>query len=485
MSVLPRLDHADRFSPPGPSTRARFAEVVGAAHVLDGRDGDVSQFLEEPRALYHGRAALVLRPGSTGEVSAVMQIAHETGTAIIPQGGNTGLVGGQVPFGTGSEVIVSLGRLNRLRAIDPVSNAVTVEAGMTLAQARTEAEAVDRLFPLSLASEGSCQIGGNLATNAGGMSVLAYGNMRELTLGLEVVTADGRVWNGLKTLRKDNTGYDLRDLFIGSEGTLGLITAATLKLFPKPAAQATAFAAVTDPQAAVDLLDRAQVRSGGQVTRFEIMPRIGVDFVLKHGDSVRDPLSARFDWYALFELSSGGSDDALGHVMQDILAEAIETGRVADAVIAASLQQQDELWRLRELMSQVQKLEGGSIKHDVSVPVAAIPALIEDASAAARRVVPDARPVPFGHIGDGNIHFNVSQPVGMDREAFLARWDDMADAVHGVVLAMGGSISAEHGIGRMKRDTLAATADPVGLELMHSIKRSLDPKGILNPGKVL
>jgi len=358
------------------------------------------------------------------------------------------------------------------------------EAGVILANAQSAAAAADRLFPLSLGAEGSCQIGGNLSTNAGGTAVLAYGNARDLVLGLEVVLADGRIWNGLSKLKKDNTGYDLKNLFVGAEGTLGIITAAALKLFPRPRAVETAFGGVPSPQAALALFGLANERAGGTITSFELMPRVGIEFVVRHGPGCRDPLKQPHPWYVLVELSAQARD-GLRAVMEDLLATGVERGLVGDATIATNLEQAKALWHLRAMLAEVQRFEGGSIKHDVSVPVAAVPDFLEAASAAVSAMIPDCRPVAFGHLGDGNIHYNVSQPVGADKAAFLARWHEMNALVHGIVAKFHGSISAEHGIGRLKRDLLPQVKDPVGLDLMRTLKRTLDPNGILNPGKVL
>lgn len=465
-----------------PELLDRFAALVGAGQALSA-PVDIEPFLVEHRDLYRGTTPLVLRPGSVAEVSAIMKLAHETGTPVVPQGGNTGLVGGQIPHG--GEIVLSLSRLNAIRAVDPDGDTITVEAGCILDQVHGAAEAADRLFPLSLGSEGSCQVGGNLSTNAGGTAVLAYGNARELVLGLEVVLADGRIWNGLRALRKDNTGYSLKDLFIGAEGTLGVITAAVLKLFPRPRAQATAFAAVTDPAAALALFRIARAKAGSQLTACEILPRIGFDFVLRHSPASRDPIAGVHSWYVLIELSSPLEDADLDSLMQAILESAFEQGIVADAAVAASIAQARDFWDLRLKMSEVQRNEGGSIKNDVSVPVARVPELIERGSAAAEAIVPGIRPVPFGHLGDGNIHFNFSQPVGADRAAFLAQWGPVTDAIDEIVLDLGGSISAEHGIGFLKRHLMEQIKQPVELELMRTIKAALDPRGILNPGKVV
>lgn len=471
-----------RTTAPHPDVLSRLATIVGARHVLT-ESSDVAPHLQEWRGLFRGACAAVVRPGSTAEVAAIVKACGETGTAIVPQGGNTGLVGGQIAFDT-AQIVLSLQRMDRVRAVDPTGNAITVEAGLTLLGVQQAADAADRLFPLSLASEGSCRIGGNIATNAGGTAVLAYGNTRDLVLGLEVVLADGRVWDGLKSLRKDNTGYDLKNLFIGSEGTLGIITAAVLKLFPKPKAMETALVAVADPAAALALMERALARLGRGLTTFELMPRYGIDVVLRHGEGTRDPFAKAHPWYVLMELSSG-TEGTLRDAAEAILADAIEAGDVIDAVIAENLDQRLDFWRLREVMSEVQSREGGSIKHDVAVPVAATAAFIAEASAAVMALVPGCRPLPFGHLGDGNIHFNVSQPPDMDKATYLARWEEMNAIVHAITRRYGGSISAEHGIGVLKRELLPDVKSEVEMDLMRNLKRTLDPKGLLNPGKVL
>lgn len=470
---------------PSIETLARMKAVVGPKGYSDDA-AEMAPFLVERRDRYQGRAAAMLRPASTAEVSALMKIAHETETKIVPQGGNTGLVGGQIPFESGDEVILSLTRMNRIGALDALNKTLTVEAGVTLQAAQEAAAGAGLLFPLSLASEGTCQIGGNLSTNAGGTAVLRYGNARELVLGLEVVLADGEVWDGRRGLRKDNTGYDLKHLFMGSEGTLGIITGAVLKLFPAPQSVETAFVAVPSVGAAVSLLRRADAMSGGLVTGFELMPRIGIEFVLRHQAGSNDPLGASSPWYVLVELSAGAARDGrLREVMEALLAAAMEADEVSDATIASSDTQRAKLWAMREGMSEVQRLEGGSIKHDVSVPVSRVAEFIALASAAVTKAIPGLRVVPFGHVGDGNIHFNLSQPIGADKAAFMARWDEMSDMVHDIVRGLGGSISAEHGIGRMKRDEMAATKPAVEMEMMRAVKKALDPKGILNPGKVV
>jgi FAD/FMN-containing dehydrogenase len=462
------------------ATLARFVAVVGEKHAITDPDKQ-APYLVEFRALWTGHSPAILRPGSTAEVSELLKIANETSTAVVPQGGNTGLVGGQIPHN--GEVVLSLQRLDKIREVDPVSNTITCEAGVTLQRAREAAAAADRLYPQLLPSEGSCTIGGNLSTNAGGTAALAHGIARSHALGLEVVLADGRVLRNLNKLKKDNTGYDLKNLFIGAEGTLGIITAAVLRLVPRPKSVETAWAAIPSAQAAVDLLGLATERTAGGVTSFEIMAREGIDIVIKHAGA-RDPLATESPYSVLIELSSQ-RPDGLRQALEQILEEGLEKGLVLDATICESVEQAKAFWRIREQFGEMQGREGGSIKHDVSVPVANIPAFIEEANAAARTLIPGARPLPFGHVGDGNIHYNVSQPVGDDKAAFLKRWDDMNDVVYKVVLKYGGSVSAEHGVGIVKRDYLPRIKDPVAYELMKTLKRTLDPKGILNPGKVL
>lgn len=466
---------------PSPESLAAFAAIVGEKYALTD-PAVMEPYLVEHRRLYHGKTPLILKPGTTDEVSRILALANETGTAVVPQGGNTGLVGGQIPFG--NEIVVSLSRLNRIRSVDPRGNVLIAEAGVTLAAAQKAAEEAGRLFPLSIASEGSCQIGGNLATNAGGLQVLAYGNARAQVLGLEVVLADGRIWNGLRALRKDNTGYDLRDLFIGSEGTLGIITAAVLRLLPPPKSKATAIVGLASVEDAARFFDLALETGAGELTAFELIPRIGIEFVLRHADGARDPLAAPYPWYALIEIASQRVDEAAMRA-EALLVQAVETDIIADAVLAASLAQAAEFWRLREMLSEVQIHEGGSIKSDVSVPVADLPVFLSRAIDAVKAIMPDCRPVPFGHYGDGNIHFNVTQPEGADKAAFLARWPDFSAAINAIVLELGGSISAEHGIGQQKRDLLPTVKAPLEMELMRKIKTLFDPRGILNPGKLL
>jgi FAD/FMN-containing dehydrogenase len=459
----------------------RFAAIVGDKNAITDPQAQ-APYLLEMRDMFHGRTPVVLRPGSVAEVAEIVKLANDTATAIVPQGGNTGLVGGQIP--QHGEIVLSLNRLDRIREVDPISNTMTCEAGVTLLKAREAAAAVDRLYPQLLPSEGTCTIGGNLSTNAGGTAALAYGVARSHALGIEVVLADGRVLNNLNKLKKDNTGYDLKNLFIGAEGTLGVITAAVLRLVPRPRSMETAFVGVPSPEAALDLLGLATERTAGGVTSFELMLRLGVELVLRHGSGCRDPLPEAHPWYVLVELSSQARS-GLRAVLEEILAEGLERGLVRDATIADSLDQAKMFWRIREMFGEVQRHEGGSIKHDISVPVVAVPAFIAEASAAVTTLIPGSRPLPFGHLGDGNIHYNVAQPVGADKAEFLKRWDEVNAAVFAVVAKHGGSISAEHGIGVIKRDLLPKVKDKVAFELMRTLKRTLDPKGILNPGKVL
>jgi FAD/FMN-containing dehydrogenase len=401
---------------------------------------------------------------------------------VVPQGGNTGLVGGGVPEGG---VILTTGRLNRIRAIDPLNATMTVEAGCILAQIQSEAARLGKLFPLSLASEGSCQIGGNLSTNAGGTAVLRYGNTRDLVLGIEVVLPDGEILHDLNGLRKNNTGYDLKNLFIGAEGTLGVITAAVVKLFPEPLARSTALIACAGPHQALALYDRLRARHAEILTTFEYLERLGLEMSLAHRPGTPDPMAQAHPAYALVELASTDPEADPGPRLEAVLAEALEAGEIGDAVIAASEAQRQALWRLREDMSEAQKRYGASIKHDVSVPVSQVAAFLTEAVAAVRAHVPDLRPCPFGHFGDGNIHFNLTRPTGMSDEAFLREYGTLNRIVHDITVRMGGSFSAEHGIGLVKRAELRRYRDPVALRLMQQIKSTLDPLGLMNPGKIL
>jgi FAD/FMN-containing dehydrogenase len=468
--------------PPALSTDliAKFRKIVGDKYAVTD-PADIAPYTTEERGIFHGHSPLVLRPGSTEEVAAICKLANEHRIALVPQGGNTGLVGGQTPHN--GEVVISMKRMDRIREVDAASNTMTCDAGVVLQVAQQRAAVVDRLFPLSLGAEGSCTIGGNLSTNAGGTTALAYGVAREMALGVEVVLADGRVLNLLSKLKKDNTGYDLRNLFIGAEGTLGIITAATLKMFPKPRAIETAYVGLKSPADALKLLSLSRNEAAGTLTSFELLSEISVDFSIRHGIDVRDPLESKHPWYVLMELSSP-RDDARS-TLEAILEKGMEAGIVDDAVIAANLSQRQAFWKLRDEMSAAQKPEGGSIKHDISVPVAAVPDFIAEADAAVVKLIPGSRPVSFGHLGDGNIHYNVSQPVGGSASDFLDRWHEVNKVVFDIVIRMGGSISAEHGIGVLKRDELPDVKDKTAIELMRAFKAMLDPHGIMNPGKVL
>ncbi|TSE11765.1 FAD-binding oxidoreductase [Mesorhizobium intechi] len=467
-----------------PALIDRFAAIVGDKYALRDEQ-DIAPYLIERRGLWHGATSLVLRPGSVGEVSRIMRLATETGTPIVPQSGNTGLVGAQVPDKSGHEIILSLSRLNRIREIDVLSNTVTAEAGVILQTLQEAAAAADRLFPLSLAAQGSCQIGGNLSSNAGGTGVLAYGNARELCLGVEVVLPTGEVFDDLRKLKKDNTGYDLKDLFVGAEGTLGVITAAVLKLFPKPKGREVAFAGLSSPAAALSLFSLAMDRAGASLTAFELIGKRPYDFTLRHGQGVVRPLADDWPWYVLMQVSSGRSEADGRALIEEVLADGLEQGIVGDAVVAASLAQGDAFWNFRETLPECQKPEGASIKHDISVPIASIPRFIEEAAGAVASISAGARVVCFGHMGDGNLHYNISRPVDGDDEAFLALYHPMNKAVHDVVRSFHGSISAEHGIGQLKRDELIATAPPMAIDLMRRVKAAFDPAGIMNPGKVI
>jgi FAD/FMN-containing dehydrogenase len=462
--------------PPDPATLERLKAIVGPGGFVDD-PSDLAPYLKEWRNRYHGRTSLVLRPDSAEQVAALVRICAEADVAIVPQGGNTGLQGGQIPRAEGHDLLLSLGRMNRVRAIDPLNNTIIVEAGATLAQVQAAAAEVDRLFPLSLAAEGSCQIGGNLSTNAGGIHVLRYGNSRDLVLGLEVVTPQGDLWNGLRGLRKDNTGYDLKQLYVGAEGTLGIITAAVLKLFPRHRHVETIFAAVPDVQAAVSLLARVRSDTHDAVLAFELICRPALEFVTRHMPGTSDPLSRPADWYVLFDLTASRA------LTEEALTEATMEGLISDAVLARNPAEGGALWRLREGISEAQKPEGGSLKHDIAVPVSRIPELVDQVTAAVTAAVPGIRPVPFGHVGDGNLHFNFSQPIGADARAFLAAGPQVHRIVHDITAALGGSISAEHGIGVSKREEIRRYKSPLEIALMQRIKQALDPQGIMNPGK--
>jgi len=448
---------------------------------------DTAPFLTDWRKRYIGRALAVAQPDSVGDVAAVVRWCADQRVPLVPQGGNTGLSGGATPDESGRALVLSLARLNRVRAIDTANNSMTVEAGCVLADVQRQAADAGRLFPLSLAAEGSCTIGGNLSTNAGGVQVLRFGNARELCLGLEVVTASGEIWDGLRGLRKDNTGYDLRDLFIGAEGTLGVITAATLKLHPLPAAQVTALVALNDPDAAVALLERAQRRLGASLTAFELMSAFCIDLVLRHFPDCRLPFGELASpYYVLLECSDADSHEHAQAALTALLAEALEHTLISDAAVASSIAQSRAIWALRENISEAQAAEGKNIKHDVSVPISAIAEFVAHTNAALTTRFPGVRMVVFGHLGDGNLHYNVSPPEGAtDEAAFLAMQPDINRLTHDAVVARRGSISAEHGLGQLRRDEAARYKSPVEMSLMRAIKQALDPLGIMNPNKVL
>ena len=463
----------------------RLHAVVGDRGVITD-DYDKSPYLKDERGYYTGATPMVVRPASTEEVSEIVRICNETRTPIVPQGGNTSLCGGATPYEHGGEILLSLTRMNKVRDIDALNYAITVEAGVILADVQAASEEADRYFPLSLGGEGTARIGGNLSTNAGGTGVLRYGPARDMCLGLEAVLPDGRIWNGLTGLRKDNTGYDLKHLFIGAEGTLGIITAACLKLFPKPADIQTAFVAVGNEHAAVDLLARARRITDDRVVTFEYMPRDAIAFVLKHVDDTRDPMPTAYNHYVLMELAAGEAAAAeLRAMLEEVLGEGLEDGIVLDAVFAESGQQAADFWKIRETIPEAQKYEGASSKHDISVPVSRVADFLVEAIADLEKMVPGIRPCAFGHVGDGNIHFNLSRPADMSDGDFRAMEPEIHKAVYDRTVSMGGSISAEHGIGRLRRGELDTYKSPVALDVMRSIKATLDPNGIMNPGKVL
>ena len=470
--------------PPGINTLGELKAAVGNGSWLEAPDS-VAPFLTDFRRLYHGATPLVLLPRSVDQVAEILRICNRDEAAVVPHGGNTGYCGGATPDETGSQIVLSLRRLNRVRQIDAANYSMVIEAGCTLAEAQAAAREAERLFPLSLGSEGTAQIGGNLSTNAGGTAVLRYGMMRDLVLGLEVVLADGRVLESLKGLRKDNTGYDVKSLFVGAEGTLGVITAACLKLFPQPADAATALVGIDSPRHALDLLARLRTAAGDQVTSFELMPRLAVELTVKHITGVADPLQQNTPWYLLIELTSPNPRQDLITLLTAALEDAAAAGTIVDAMFATSMAQAQAMWKLRESVPEAQRHHGASLKHDVSVPVSAIPTLIVEGSALVRHLAPEGDVISYGHAGDGNLHFNVSQKAGADVKSFLARGPELEQAMFDLVESLGGSISAEHGIGRLKAEEFARRADPVELAVMRELKRALDPKGILNPGKVL
>lgn len=462
-----------------------LSEILGPDVVLTDPT-DIAPFLTDHRQLFRGRALAVVVPRTVEQISRVVRLCNEHGIGVVPHGGNTSYCGGATPDDSGRQIVLSLRRLNRIRSVDALNYSLVAEAGCILADVQRAADDAERFFPLSLGSEGTCQIGGNLSTNAGGLSVLRYGMMRDLVLGLEVVLADGRVLSSLSALRKDNTGYDIKSLFLGAEGTLGIITAASLKLFPKVRSSATAFAAVPDVRSAVDLLARLRESSGDRVSSFELIPRIGIDLTAQHIPGVTDPLQKPYSWYVLCELTSARGADPLDAVMEEALASALEDSLVLDAVLSRNERERAALWRLRESIPEAQRIDGASLKHDISVAITALPDFVERASAWVLANVPDGRLVVYGHVGDGNLHFNLNhQTPGSNRDAFLAREPAIKRAIHDLVREFGGSFSAEHGIGKLKVEELERYASPVELDLMRAVKQALDPNGVLNPGKVL
>lgn len=463
---------------------AALASLLGPAGLITD-PADIAPALSDWRGLYRGTALAVLRPASTAEVAECVKICAAAGIAIVPQGGNTSMVGGATPEGNGRSVVLSLARMNRIRDLDPVDMTMTAEAGVVVKTAQDAAAEANCLFPLSFGGEGTAMVGGILSTNAGGNTTVRYGNARELMLGLEVVLPDGQVWNGLRRLRKDNTGYALRHLFVGAEGTLGIITAATLRLFARPRANEVLFCSVRDEDAALAVFRRFREADETAIRAFEYMSGLGVDFAVKHIPGVTLPLAERADHYILVDLASTRQDADLQGLAEQVLGAAMEEGEVLDAVIGGSEAKRQAIWRIREEHPEAQRKEGASVKNDVSVPVSKVPELIRRASAACVALIPGTRPVPFGHMGDGNIHMNLEQPVGIDPAEFLARSHDIMDTVNEVVRELDGSFSAEHGIGRLKTDMMEAWRGGAELDAMKRIKAALDPAGLMNPGKVL
>ncbi len=470
--------------PPTDRLLAELLALLGSSGVLTD-PADIAPALSDWRSLYRGRAMAVLRPTSTGQVAACVKLCAAAGVPIVPQGGNTSMVGGATPAEDGRSVVLSLARLNRIRALDPVDMTMTAEAGVVVKVAQDAAAEAGCLFPLSFGGEGTAMVGGVLSTNAGGNTTVRYGNARELMLGLEVVLPDGQVWNGLRRLRKDNTGYALRHLFVGAEGTLGIVTAATLRLFARPRSNEVLFCSVADEDAALNVFRRFREADETAIRAFEYMSGLGVDFAVKHIPGVTLPLAERADHYILVDLASTRADADLQGLAEQVLEGAMEAGEVIDAVLGGNEARRAAIWRIREEHPEAQRKEGASVKNDVSVPVSKVPELIRRASAACVALIPGTRPVPFGHMGDGNIHMNLEQPVDMDGAAFLARSHDIMDTVNDVVRELDGSFSAEHGIGRLKTDMMEAWRGGAELDTMKRIKAALDPAGLMNPGKVL
>lgn len=467
-----------------PALLSELRAIVGESAVIDNGDA-AGPYLVDWRGRYSGAALAIVKPASTDEVSRVVALCARNSLPVVPQGGNTGLVGGGTPLIDGNDIVLSLSRMNRVRELDPANNTITVDAGCILQHVQEAAQSADRLFPLALASQGSCEIGGNLSTNAGGVHVLRYGNMRDLVLGLEVVLPDGRVWNGLRALRKDNTGYDLKHLFIGAEGTLGVITAAVLKLFARPRVAVVCWLAIEGVARAVELLSVLRGRFGERVSAFEIVGVSALDLVLRHVPTARNPLSSEARWFGLLEVCDSYDGYDLLSAVESELSDALKSGLICDATIAQSDTQAAALWALRENISEAQKIEGISIKHDISVPVSCIPAFLERADQALAREFPDLRIVAFGHLGDGNLHYNLSKPEDADNAAFIGQTGRVNRIVHDLVAELGGSISAEHGVGQLKREEILRYKSALEIELMKTLKTALDPAGLFNRGKLL
>ncbi|QPC44649.1 FAD-binding oxidoreductase [Kaustia mangrovi] len=465
------------------TTLDELRQLLTPRGVICGAD-ETARYLQDWRGIFRGQALAVLRPGSAGEVAGALAICQRAGIAVVPQGGNTGMVGGSVPSTDAPTALLSLERLDAIREIDTIDDTMTVEAGCILADIQAAAREADRLFPLSLGAEGSCRIGGNIATNAGGVHVLRYGMTRDLVMGLEVALPDGTLWNGLRRLRKDNTGYDLKQLFIGSEGTLGVVTAAVVKLFPRPREHVVALLAIPEPAAALTILGRLRQATGDRVAAIELMMRVGIDISIRHVPGARDPLEAPYPAYLLVELATPRADEGLAALFEGLLPELMEAGLVLDGTIAANEAQAESLWALREGITEGLQHEGIQLKHDVSVPVSRIPAFLAAADEAVARVSEAVRIVAFGHVGDGNVHYNLILPARLDAAGTEALREPLTHAVYDTVSAFDGSISAEHGLGQLKAREIARYKTPLELALMRRIKQALDPDGLMNPGKV-